>query len=326
MSHIPVLLAEIVEGLEPHTGQVIVDATFGAGGYARAFLSSGANVIAFDRDPAAKTAAKKLAQEFPKTFQFIHAPFSEMVEELSKIPSPIGGGLGWGHPVLSSLGAPLLTSPLRGKGIVDAVVFDLGVSSMQLDEAERGFSFRQDGPLDMRMSSDGKSAAGLVNQLSEKEIADILFRYGEEKRSRIIAKAIVTQRKEKPLTRTLELAELIEKTIGRDPRSKIHPATRSFQGLRIAVNDELDELSLGLEAAQKILKPDGKLAVVTFHSLEDRPVKQFFANERAPSRHVPEKELTKAEWRALKPVSPSESEIAKNSRARSAKLRIGVKI
>jgi 16S rRNA (cytosine1402-N4)-methyltransferase len=297
-SHIPVLLEEVLRALEVRNSQLIIDATFGAGGTTRALLKKGANVIAFDRDPAAKQVANKITQELPGKFQFIHAPFSQMVEDLSAC----------------------------NVGKIDAIVFDLGVSSMQLDEAARGFSFRRDGPLDMRMSGEGRSAADLVNQLPEKDLADILYRYGEEKRSRAIAKAIVAQRKEKPFTRTKDLVELIEKTIGRDPRSKIHPATRSFQGLRIAVNDELGELEQGLKAAQELLKPGGKLAVVTFHSLEDRPVKQFLTPERPPSRHAPGKALTKAEWQAQKPISPSESEIARNPRARSAKLRIATKI
>jgi 16S rRNA (cytosine1402-N4)-methyltransferase len=296
--HVPVLLKEILSQLELRPGQLIIDATFGAGGYTQAFLASGARVIAFDRDPAAANEAKKIAHTHPGDFEFIHAPFSYMAEELEK----------------------------RKIENIDAIVFDLGVSSMQLDRAERGFSFRFDGPLDMRMSSAGKSAADLVNALPEKELADLLYQYGEEKKSRSIAKAIAKERAKKPFTRTLELAELIEKTIGRHPRSKIHPATRSFQALRIVVNDELGELQHGLERAQKLLRPKGKLAIVTFHSLEDRIAKKFLAQERAVSRHAPAKKLTKSQWQSQKPIEPSEGEIMENPRARSAKLRIAIKI
>jgi 16S rRNA (cytosine1402-N4)-methyltransferase len=296
--HTPVLLKEVLAAIEPHANDVILDATFGGGGYSKAFLEQGASVITFDRDQQTKTVAEKLAREFPGKFQFINAPFGGRVEELEKC----------------------------GIKQVKAIVFDLGVSSMQLDEAERGFSFRHDGPLDMRMGGDGKTAADLVNTLSEKELADILYQFGEEKKSRAIAKAIVKYREEKPFSRTLELAELIEKTIGRHPRAKIHPATRTFQALRIAVNDELGELERGLKAAQQLLKPGAKLALVTFHSLEDRIVKQFLAKEQGASRHAPSKKLTETKWRAHKPVTPAESEIAKNPRARSAKLRFAVKI
>ncbi len=295
MNHIPVLLNEVLAAIKPRANEIIVDATFGAGGYARAFLESGARVIAFDRDPSAKIAAQKLAAEFPQRFQFVHAPFSEMEEKL-------------------------------GTQHIDAIVFDLGVSSMQLDEAERGFSFMRDGPLDMRMSSEGQSASDLINRLPEKELADLLYQYGDEKKSRSAAKAIVEQREEKPFTRTLEFAELIEKTIGRDPRSKIHPATRSFQALRIAVNDELGELKCGLEAAARLLRLNGRLGIVTFHSLEDRMVKRFLAAEKAGSRHAPAGKLTKPQWQAAKPVAASHSEIAENARARSAKLRFAEKI
>ena len=284
MSHIPILLAEVIEAIAPRASDVIIDATFGAGGYTRAFLEEGARVIAFDRDPAAKIIAKKITQEFPDRFQFLHAPFSEMQERLAEVPSPVGGGLGWGQKVRASLDAPLLTSPLRGEGIIDAIVFDLGVSSMQLDEAERGFSFRQDGPLDMRMDGEGISAADIVNERSEKELADLFYTYGEEKNSRKIARAIVHDRENEPFERTKQLADLLTRINAfRSRNDKIHPATRVFQALRIEVNNEIGELEEGLQAAQKLLKTGGKLAVVTFHSLEDRPVKQFFTPERPPS-------------------------------------------
>lgn len=296
--HIPVLLAEVLAAAKPRAGDVIVDATFGAGGYAQAFLEKGASVIAFDRDSHAKPAAETIAKKFPDQFQFINAPFGQMEKELQT----------------------------RGISCVDAIIFDLGVSSMQIDEAARGFSFMRDGPLDMRMGDFGKTAAGLVSTLGEKELADILYRYGEEKRSRAIAKAIVQRREEQKFTRTKELGDLIEKTIGRDPRSKIHPATRSFQALRIAVNDELGELERALQAAQNLLKSGGRLAVVTFHSLEDRIVKQFLTPERIGSRHVPEKPLAPSLWKPQKLIAPGKGELSSNPRARSAKLRVAQKI
>ncbi|MES2905840.1 MAG: 16S rRNA (cytosine(1402)-N(4))-methyltransferase RsmH [Pseudomonadota bacterium] len=296
--HIPVLLHDVFQALQVKKDDVIVDATFGAGGYTKAFLEKGVRVFAFDRDPNAIKNGEKLVTAFTGQLNLIHAPFSQMQNELNA----------------------------RDIDHVDAIVFDLGVSSMQIDEAERGFSFRHDGPLDMRMSSEGKSAADIVNTYDEEDIANILYQFGEEKKSRMIARAIVARRKEKSFTQTLELAQLIEKTIGRRPQDKIHPATRSFQGLRIAVNDELDEIEKALQTASGLLRSGGRLAVVTFHSLEDRIVKQFLAKKRSGSRHVPETWLAKDEWQASKLITPNEMEISANPRARSAKLRVATKI
>lgn len=296
--HVPVLLNEVLSVVQPHSNQIIVDCTFGAGGYAKAFLDAGAHVIAFDRDPHAIAAGHALVKEAQGRLRLVHAPFSEMEDRLRELDVEQ----------------------------VDAIVMDLGVSSMQFDQPERGFSFRHDGPLDMRMSGAGRGAADLVNALDEEELANILYRYGEERRSRAIARAIVKRREESPFTTTRDLADLIEKILGRKPGDKIHPATRSFQALRIAVNDELGELEKALAASRHLLKPGGVLAVVTFQSLEDRIVKQFLSARRPSSRHAPPQELTKAEWKAFKPVTPSAEEIAWNPRARSARLRAAVRL
>jgi 16S rRNA (cytosine1402-N4)-methyltransferase len=295
--HTSVLLNEVLEALEPAPGKLIVDGTFGAGGYSRAFLATGAAVVAFDRDPSARRFAEGLGGDF----RLVDARFSEMAEEL-------------------------------GEASADGVALDLGVSSMQLDQAERGFSFMRDGPLDMRMGADGPTAADIVNTAEPAEIARILYVYGEERQSRRIAASIARRRAEQPFTRTLDLAEHIEKALGGRRGAKVHPATRSFQGLRIAVNEELAELEAGLVAAERTLKPGGRLAVVTFHSLEDRIAKAFFA-ERAGklgggSRHAPPVEA-KAElsfnllFNGAR--APGEAETAANPRARSAKLRVGVR-
>lgn len=295
--HTSVLLNEVVKALEPAPGKLIVDGTFGAGGYSRAFLAAGARVVAFDRDPS----ARRFAEGLGENFRLVDARFSEMAEEL-------------------------------GEGVADGVALDLGVSSMQLDQAERGFSFMRDGPLDMRMGASGPTAADIVNTAEQAELARILFVYGEERQSRRIASAIVRRRSEQPFTRTLDLAEHIERALGGRRGAKVHPATRSFQGLRIAVNEELSELEAGLVAAERTLKPGGRLAVVTFHSLEDRIAKAFFS-ERAGktpggSRHAPPVEA-KAEpsFKLLfnGAQAPTEAETATNPRARSAKLRVGVR-
>lgn len=296
--HIPVLLNEVVDAMQPAAGKTLVDGTFGAGGYSRALLDRGASIIAFDRDPSAARFADGLPAD---RFRLVERRFSELDEE-------------------------------TGEGAVDGVVLDIGVSSMQLDEAERGFSFMRDGPLDMRMAADGPTAADLVNEAEPAEIARILYVYGEERESRRIARAIARRREEQPFTRTLELAEFIEKTLGGRRGAKVHPATRSFQAIRIAVNEELSELEAGLVAAERALKTGGRLCVVTFHSLEDRIVKTFFAVRagKAPggSRHAPPVETAAAPSFSLLfngAQGPSAAELAANPRARSAKLRAAVR-
>ena len=243
-SHESVLLSEVLDALAPLDGARIVDGTFGAGGYSRALLEEGAQVTGIDRDPTVAPFVETLAADFPETFVFVAGPFSEL-------------------------------DALVAEQRVDGVVLDIGVSSMQLDQAERGFSFMRSGPLDMRMGREGETAADLVNTLSETDLGNLIFAFGEERASRRIAKAIVEMRKDTPITDTLALAQLIEKTVGRKPGAP-HPATRTFQGLRIAVNGEFDQLVAALFAAERILPEGGRLAVVTFHSLEDRIVKRFF--------------------------------------------------
>jgi 16S rRNA (cytosine1402-N4)-methyltransferase len=296
--HTPVLLPEVLEALQPAPDKTIVDGTFGAGGYSRAFLERGARVVGFDRDPYATRFAKGLDA---KRFRFVGARFSEMAEEL-------------------------------GEAAADGVALDLGVSSMQLDQPERGFSFLRDGPLDMRMGAEGPTAADLVNTAEQAELARILFVYGEERQSRRIAAAIVRRRSEQPFTRTLELADFIEKVLGGRRGAKVHPATRAFQGLRIAVNEELSELEAGLAAAERVLRAEGRLCVVTFHSLEDRIVKTFLAARagRTPSgsRHAPPKAVGPEPSFTLLfngAQAASEAEVAANPRARSAKLRAAVR-
>ena len=297
-AHTPVLLTEVLDALQPAPGKTIIDGTFGAGGYSRAFLAAGAKVIAFDRDPSARRFAEGLD---PDRFRFVDARFSDMVE-------------------------------VMGEGAVDGVALDLGVSSMQIDEAERGFSFMRDGPLDMRMGDAGQTAADLVNTAEPAELARIFYVYGEERQSRRIAGAIARRRLEQPFTRTLELAEFIEKALGGRRGAKTHPATRAFQGLRIAVNEELSELEAGLVAAERVLKADGRLCVVTFHSLEDRIVKTFLAvragRTPAGSRHAPPREIHAQPSFSLLfngAQAPSAAEVAANPRARSAKLRAAVR-
>jgi 16S rRNA (cytosine1402-N4)-methyltransferase len=296
--HVSVLRDEVVEALSSKPGETIVDGTFGAGGYTRAILATGATVIAFDRDPTARRFADGLPAD---RFRLVEARFSEMAE-------------------------------IVGQGAADGIALDLGVSSMQLDEAERGFSFMRDGPLDMRMGAHGQTAADLVNTAEQVELARVLYVYGEERQSRRIAGAIVRRRAEQPFTRTLELAEFIEKALGGRRGAKAHPATRSFQALRIAVNEELSELEDGLVAAERTLKPGGRLCVVTFHSLEDRIVKNFLSVRagRTPSgsRHAPPVEAGAAPSFQLLfngAKSPGDAEVAANPRARSAKFRAAVR-
>jgi 16S rRNA (cytosine1402-N4)-methyltransferase len=299
--HVPVLLEEVCAALEPKRGGVFVDGTFGAGGYTKALLNASrkTSVLAIDRDPDAVAAGAALVEKSKGRLTLASGRYGE----LDAIAAEAG---------------------LQG---VDGVVLDVGVSSMQLDEAARGFSFRQDGPLDMRMAKAGRSAADLVNEASEAELADIFFHYGEERRARAVARAIIEMRRRCPIETTGQLAALVAQHVRAEPGG-IHPATRVFQGLRIAVNDELGELAQALHAAERALKPGGRLAVVTFHSLEDRIVKQFLAarSGRAPggSRHLPAAAKPPQPTFTLVakgPVTPSEAEAARNPRARSAKLR-----
>lgn len=303
--HIPVLLAEVIAALAPRDGGAYVDGTFGAGGYTRAILSASAcRVWAIDRDPTAVARGRSLEESQGGRFAMIEGRFGDM-------------------DVL-----------LRQQGVnqVDGIALDIGVSSMQIDQAERGFSFAKDGPLDMRMETKGPSAADMVNDTPEGELADIIYRYGEERLSRRVAKAIVEARRAKRFERTGELAEVIRKVV---PRSGdgIDPATRTFQALRIAVNDELGELERGLEAAERLLVPGGRLAVVTFHSLEDRVVKGFLktrSGEAArPSRHVPQAQgagpVPTFTLQTRKAVAPGPEEARANPRARSAKLRSAIR-
>ncbi|WP_233381910.1 16S rRNA (cytosine(1402)-N(4))-methyltransferase RsmH [Methylobacterium sp. C25] len=301
-THIPVLLAEVIESLALKGPGLAVDGTFGAGGYTRALLDvdPSIRVVAIDRDTTAISAGAPLQKKAGKRLRLVEGRFS----------------------LLDSL------VEAQGEAGADWVVLDIGVSSMQLDRAERGFSFRNDGPLDMRMSSEGESAADLVNEADEATLADIFFHYGEERRARAVARAIIETRRRGPIETTGQLAELIAGVVRAEPGSHIHPATRSFQGLRIAVNDELGELVAALHAAERILRPGGRLAVVTFHSLEDRIVKQFLSarSGRAvqASRHVPsvERPVPRSFAPVTKgPVLPSDEECRANPRARSAKLR-----
>ncbi len=302
--HAPVLLDEVIEALAPKLGDVVIDATFGAGGYTRAILATGAQVIALDRDPTVQRHADAVANDFPDAFQLIRTPFSDLSEAFAD----------------------------SGKARLDGAVFDIGVSSMQLDEAERGFSFMRDGPLDMRMARDGESAADIVNTWDHGPLAHILKLYGEERQSGRIATAILRRRVAEPFTRTLDLAAVVEKALGGRRGAPTHPATRTFQALRIAVNDELGELTKGLEAAERTLSPGGRLAVVTFHSLEDRIVKAFLTersgNAPGGSRHAPVAIETRKPSFTLQfkgAREAGEAELAANPRSRSAKLRAAVR-
>ncbi len=296
--HVPVLLEEAIAALDPRPGDVVVDATFGAGGYTRRLLDAGATVHAFDRDPDAIEAGSgwEEAQEEPPRLVLHARRFSEMVTALAQ----------------------------AGVTAVDGVVMDIGVSSMQLDQPERGFAFAAEGPLDMRMSRSGPSAADFLNEASEAEIADVLFRYGEERQSRRVARAIVAAR---PLATTGDLARAVRKALGHRPGAPKDPATRSFQAIRIHVNGELDELEAGLRAAEALLRAGGRLAVVSFHSLEDRIVKRYLreaANTAAGgSRHLPAaNDAAPSTFANLsRAIRPSEDELARNPRARSATLR-----
>lgn len=298
--HFPVMLKEVLENLAPVDGGVYADATFGNGGYSEAILKAAdCKVIALDRDPTVLPRAQELEAQYPGKFEFRAGQFGDF--------------------------SRLISEPL------DGAVFDIGVSSMQLDEAERGFSFAKDAPLDMRMSQSGKTAADLVNSLKEEELADLIYKYGEERKSRTIARRIVEARKSAPIATTKQLAEIIYTVIHRTPNA-IDPATRTFQALRIAVNNELEELEKGLSGASSRLKEGGCLMVVDFHSLEDRIVKNFFKINSGKisrgSRYLPEAYVPSAAAVfsfCSKAIAPSQEETGQNPRSRSAKLRYAIK-
>ena len=307
--HQPVLLTEVVAALGndnagPRDGAIYVDGTFGAGGYTRAILeAANCTVFAIDRDPDAIAGADDLVRRYAGRLHVIQGRFGDMLRLLNE----------------------------RGISAVNGVTLDLGVSSMQIDEAARGFSFRFDGPLDMRMEQTGESAADLVNHMAEQPLADLIFTFGEEKKSRRVAKAIVAARALAPITSTGQLAEIVRRAIG-PSGEKIDPATRTFQALRIAVNDEMGEIDRGLAAAESLLAPGGRMAIVSFHSLEDRRVKHFMREQagRNPkgSRHLPEVTTTQASLRLVTPqgIAPSDAETAANPRARSARLRVAERL
>jgi len=296
--HIPVLCPAALEFLRVHHDGVYVDATFGAGGYTRAILATAqCQVIAIDRDPQAIAAGRELVAQSAGRLTLVADHFANL------------------EPIARA----------AGHASVDGIVLDVGVSSMQLDSAERGFSFRREGPLDMRMSGQGPSAADVVNAASERDLADIIFILGEERHSRAVARAIVKARGEAPIRTTMALADVVASVVRARP-GDIHPATRTFQALRIFVNDELGELARALTAAERVLKAGGRLVVVSFHSLEDRIVKTFLAARaaaRGGSRHAPEVKRPAPSFRLLtkRPVVADEAEVARNPRARSAKLR-----
>ncbi len=299
--HMPVMLREVIAALNPKAEGLYVDGTFGRGGYTRALLTATSmRVVGIDRDPEAIAAGQSMVQDFAPRFKLLQGVFGDMESLLAT----------------------------ENVAAVDGVTLDLGVSSPQLDQAERGFSFQDDGPLDMRMSRSGATAADIVNATAERELADLIFKYGEERHSRRVAKRIVAERATTPFTSTRQLASVVRQAV---PRSAdgIDPATRTFQALRIAVNDELGELERGLRAAERLLKPQGRLAIVSFHSLEDRCVKDFLRQRSADapraSRHAPANDrVAPPSFRLLnrKPQLPSESDIAVNPRARSARLRV----
>ena len=302
--HVSVLLPEVLAASAPVEGAVVVDATFGAGGYSRGYLAAGAaRVYGIDRDPTAAEAGRALEAESGGRFRFLQGRFGDM------------------EALLDAAGEPM----------VDVVAFDFGVSSMQLDQAERGFSFRHDGPLDMRMERAGMSAADFVNTAEEREIADVIWIYGEERASRRVARAITRGR---PFETTAALAEAVRSALPPRGRDQIDPATRSFQAIRIHVNDELGELERGLRGAEQVLAPGGRLAVVSFHSLEDRIVKTFLAERSGeaaqPSRHAPPQSAAAArrpaftlKWRGVRKPDDAEAEV--NPRARSARLRAALR-
>ncbi len=304
-SHVPVMLDQVISALEPRDGAVYVDATFGAGGYSTALLEAArCTVWGIDRDPAALARGREIGRRFPGRMTVLSGCYGDMIGLLSAV----------------------------GIEKVDGVAFDIGVSSMQIDTPGRGFSFAADGPLDMRMGEDGMTAADVVNGLAERELADVIYRFGEERASRRIARAIVAARGENPITRTGQLADLVRSAV-RPSKDRINPATRTFQALRIYVNDELGELDRGLAAAEAVLVPGGRLCVVSFHSLEDRKVKEFLRrrSDAAPhaSRHMPDpsmgsEEAAEPSFRLLGRSArrPTAEEVASNPRSRSARLRV----
>lgn len=295
--HIPVLLHEVLAALQVSPGMLVVDGTFGAGGYTKAILAAGASVVAIDRDPNAIADGRALEAASGGRLRLVHGPFSRLDEYA-------------GQPV-------------------DGVVLDIGVSSMQIDEADRGFSFRQDGPLDMRMAQTGVTAADVVNTYKAGDLARVFGFLGEEKQAGRIARMIEKRRATKPFATTLDLANAIEGLVGRNPKDRIHPATRVFQALRIHVNDELGELAKALMAAERALKPGGRLVVVTFHSLEDRIVKRFLSDRSSQgggSRHLPQVHAQAATFeKPAQVIAASDEEAERNPRARSAKLRSAVR-
>ncbi|MEJ8474682.1 16S rRNA (cytosine(1402)-N(4))-methyltransferase RsmH [Roseibium algae] len=300
--HVPVLLEPVLDNLAPQPGEIIVDGTFGAGGYSRALLERGAQVIGIDRDPDAIAGGQELVKASDGKLKLVAGQFADLDKHVRAC----------------------------GYDGVDGVVLDLGVSSMQLDQAERGFSFMRDGPLDMRMEQAGPSAADVVNELPVRDLIRIIGLLGEEKRATTVAHAIDNARKVKSFSRTAELSALVEKVLGRSPKkAQIHPATRTFQALRIYVNAELHQAAKALGSAEQILKPGGRLVLVSFHSLEDRLVKRFFADRcktrGGGSRHMPEEDVPPATFEMLtrKAVDPTADEAGLNPRARSAKLRAG---
>jgi len=305
--HIPVLISEVLEALAPKDGETYIDGTFGAGGYTRAILeAANCTVLGLDRDPNAVRDSAPLVAHFGGRLKIVEIPFSQMEEAAHEA--------------------------LPGQ-LVDGVVLDIGVSSMQLDDAGRGFSFQSDGPLDMRMSSSGMSAADFLNTGEEEDIANVIYTFGEEHRSRSIARAIVKQRGEKPFERTLELADVVSRVFHGRKIDGRHPATRTFQALRIYINDELGELETALAAAERILKPDGRLVVVSFHSLEDRIVKKFLTERSGKttggSRHLPPESIKYSDpsFRLVnsRPLTPSKGELEVNPRSRSARLRAAIR-
>lgn len=304
MAHEPVLLDEVLQALKPRDGEVYLDGTFGGGGYARAILAAAeCRLLAVDRDLDAISRAEAMAERESRLC-----------------------------PLLGRFGELDTLAEEAGERRLDGVVLDLGVSSFQLDEAERGFSFMRDGPLDMRMGASGPSAADAVNGLAEGDLADILYRLGDEKQSRRIARAITARRSAAAFETTAELAETVDRALGGRRGARTHPATRTFQAIRMYINDELGELARGLAAAERALGPGGRLVVVTFHSLEDRLVKSFLRERSgggaSGSRHLPGRGDAPAPSFSLprrKPVEPSETEIAENPRARSARLRVAIR-
>lgn len=304
--HEPVLLGKVLAATAPRGGQALLDGTFGAGGYSRALLQAAhCRVFAIDRDPLAVSLGHSFEERYEGRFQMIEGRYSQMEALLAD----------------------------RGINHLDGIVLDIGVSSMQIDNPERGFSFQNDGPLDMRMGNQGQTAADVVNTLDSDELARIFRELGEERHAKRIARAIVDARADAPITRTLQLAGIVSRITGKGGASRIHPATRVFQALRIHVNDELGELQQGLEAAERVLAPGGRLVVVSFHSLEDRIVKRFLrqrgGGDPGVSRHLPEPEdkgpvpsFTVSHRRA---ILAEDAETEKNPRARSARLRSGVR-